>query len=56
MQPPHDWPAPPEPLTREQRIERLVLLREAINDPNATVDLKQIFFTLIDCMLESLHN
>jgi len=41
---------------KREHIAKLVALREAINDPKSTVDLKQIFFTLIDAALEALKN
>jgi hypothetical protein len=56
MKPPADWPAPPEPRTRDERIELLVRLRYAINDENARVDLKQILSAIIDVVLEVLKN
>lgn len=56
MNPPVEWPDPPEPLTRVQQIERLVRLRQAINTPDSLVNLNEIFNTMIDALLDTLKN
>ncbi len=56
MKTPAEWPAPPERLTKDYHIERLVRLRSAINDHDAAVNLNEAFTVVIDAVLETLRN
>lgn len=40
----------------EEQIAKLTALREAVNDPRSIVDLKTIFNTIIDAVLETLKS
>jgi hypothetical protein len=48
---PHDWPPPPAK-TKEERLARLAMFREAINCVEARVNLDAVLTEIIDALLD----